>query len=143
MKLVLTTLALLIVAAIAGTGKAATEIPVSLKPGTGKILCPEQVSVRQKLVAPARGWDFYTDSSNPVEAVYLYYADPSGEEAIITEDSGMKVSNPTTGMWMVCAYEDTEVRVARPLGVVSKGCRYLSNGKRKDGNRRDIGAYCE
>src|SRR6267154_380976 len=124
MKLLFTTLALFVVAAIAGTGKAATETPVSLKPITGKILCPEQIPVRQKLVAPARGWDSYADSSNPVETVYLYYADPTGEEPIITEGGGMKVTNPTSGMWIECSYEDAEIRVARPLGVVSKGCRY-------------------
>jgi hypothetical protein len=143
MKLLLTTLALLIAATIVGTGKAATETPGNLKPITGTILCPERVPVRQKLITPAKGWDSYADPSTPQTDVYLFYGDPSEEEAIISESGGVKVSSPTAGMWMGCIYGETEIRIARPLAIVSKECRYLSKGKGKNGDPHHIGVHCE
>lgn len=120
--------------------------PASLQPVIGRILCPERISVRQTPIVPVSGWDIYTDPSEPdgVDYVNLFYEDPAlGEEPINTDSDDVKVEHPRSGMWVLCGYKSTEPRVARPLKVVSKGCRYLRGAGRAHKDPAYIGAYCE
>ncbi len=155
-------LVVLLISALVCMGTVQAGSPVEGRPApkatAKKILCPERIVTRQRLVHPVKGWDVHTGPSGPVSWTDLYTDDPK-HGARINDDSMMRpIVRPTTEVlmqvaatepaqlsndgWMLCSYEDTRIEIARPTGLTDDRCRALHGKTNKYGGARMIGVDC-
>lgn len=112
-----------------------------------KIMCPSRISVTEKLVQPDKGWEIDSrENSRPQRGMGYYNGDPDNGSPIMAEegDNGyMRLLHPTDRVWVSCSYEGTTATLARPIGMINKGCHDVVVDKDKSRYGRVVGAECE
>ncbi|HWZ44657.1 MAG TPA: STY0301 family protein [Candidatus Saccharimonadales bacterium] len=115
-------------------------------PVVGRIMCPATIAIRESLIEPVKGWEVYKEASGPVASIDFYSWDPNKGALILSDDDGLIFEGPHVAnddTWILCEFAGTKVALARPLGLLTKSCKYIWGEKNKDGKQHETGGFCE
>ena len=137
----LVVIALLAVPAMGAQPKSAPE-------PTGPSLCPETVTVEQRVSESPQGWEAGVSGLKPQLAMVTFFDGPPAERASLKYDSELKQRGgwvatwmlaPTgRGHWIQCAYDNTTAVLSKRLPETVKNCTVTYERNTKAANALPI-----
>ena len=107
----------------------------------GESLCPDKISVEQRVTAIPGGWEARSSDATPQLAMVTFYDGPPAERASLKYDSELKqkrnwvatwtLAPSARGYWIQCAYEHTTAMFARRLPADATTCTVIYERKER------------
>lgn len=104
--------------------------------------CPSSIRTQQKLADPIASWDVEaSDTSNRLIYVELYNGPPGNEQAIEPDETRDQAKEEILiwrfsgepakeGIWLLCGYQQTQVRLLRMLPDAVRECTQTNSNDR-------------
>lgn len=96
-------------------------------------LCPDTISVKQTLAAPAPEWTVSASATPIALEMVTFYSGPPKDEASLVYDDLARTSDASVatwnfardshGYWVKCSYRGTTQELAKPLPPTLSACR--------------------
>ena len=116
--------------------------------GTSRWICPEEISVEQRLTAPLEGWETGRSKGRAaLELVTIYDGHPRELASLVPDGQERRRAgrtaafwklNPSKAYWVECAYRRTDVVIFRRLSEKTSRCEVVTDGRRLVNGREPI-----
>jgi hypothetical protein len=126
----------------------AAQPKTSASEPTGPSLCPETISVEQRVIEPPQGWEPGLSGAKPQLAMVTVFDGPPAERASLKYDSELKqrpgwvatwlLAPNARGHWIQCAYENTTAVLSKRLPETVRTCNVTYERSTKAANALPI-----